>query len=89
MEQKSALRKLLDLGLMLTHGEGWRIHPLDPNVYLIEMNDGRAILSDGERRVEYPSFQEALDTTFTRRALQYGTSLERPRKGFALKRSGS
>lgn len=86
METKSALRKLLDLGLMLTRGEGWKIHPLESNVYLVEMADGRAILSDGTRNVEYPSFEAALDTTFTRKALRYGTTLQKPRKGFALRR---
>lgn len=67
----SALRKVLELGLLFTSGPGWKLHPLGTNCILVETDSG-AFLTDGERRKEYPSMEAALDTRVTRRKLMLG-----------------
>jgi len=74
-EKKSALRKLLDMGMIFMQGEGWKIHPLGTNCYAVETADGKAFLSDGERHAEYPSLEAALETRVTMRKMLLGEPL--------------
>jgi hypothetical protein len=74
-ETMSALRKLLNLGMLFTSGPGWKIHPLASNLYALETDSGKTFLSDGERNVEYPSLAAALETRVTRRKLLLGEAL--------------
>lgn len=67
----SALRKLLNLGMMVTEGMGWKIHPLASNLYAVE-TAGKCFLSDGDRHVEYSSLAAALETKITKRKLLLG-----------------
>ena len=70
--KKTALRKLLDMGLFFTEGIGWKLHPLSVNCIMVELSNGRAFLTDGDRRKEYPSMEAALDTRVTRRKYMLG-----------------
>lgn len=70
--KKSALRKLLDMGLFFTEGIGWKLHPLGTNCVLVSLDNGKAFLTDGERRKEYSSMEAALDTRVTRRKYLLG-----------------
>jgi hypothetical protein len=68
----SLLRKLLNAGMMFSQGEGWKIHPLGTNCVAVELADGRAYLTDGERQKMYPDLSSALETKVTRRKFLLG-----------------
>ena len=70
--KKSALRKLLDLGLFGTKFPGWEIHALGSNCVAVATDAGKAFLTDGERWKEYPDLSAALETRVTRRKFLLG-----------------
>ncbi len=67
--KKSALRKILDLGLLFTVGDGWKLHPLGTNCVAVEKADGSVILTDGDEQVPCEDLSEAMRTTAYKRFL--------------------
>lgn len=51
------------------------IHPLTLNVFVAILAGKRFFLTDGNRFVEYDSFESCLETRTTRRKLQFGEDL--------------
>ena len=51
------------------------IHPLSLNVFVAILAGKRYFLSDGNRFVEFDSFEACLETRVTRRKLQFGEDL--------------
>lgn len=66
------LRKLFEGTLALSRME---IHPLTLNVFVAILAGKRFFLSDGNRFVEYDSFESCLETRTTRRKLHFGEAL--------------
>ena len=72
---KSALRKILDLGMLFSKGEGWEIHPLSSKVFVLLFGE-KVFLSDGERNLEKTSFGSALLDRTNFRRLTFGEALK-------------
>lgn len=72
--KKSALRKLLDLGMLFSKGEGWEIHPLSSKVFVLLFGE-KVFLSDGERHLEETSFSSAVAHRTAFRRLTFGETL--------------
>jgi hypothetical protein len=65
---KTLLNGLVNLSRM-------EIHPLTLNVFVAILAGKRFFLSDGNRFVEYDSFEACLETRVTRRKLHFGETL--------------
>lgn len=51
------------------------LFPLSYRVAILETKDSKFFLTDGNRFVEYPSFEDALETKITNRKLFFGEKL--------------